>query len=271
MKENTKKEAIFKPSANLPIKKLAYISKKDFLQHFDIGINETVSKQGIYPLDETKNILMMYHSRSRDTSKVNIQTVSSSIKATQECDVMLVIGNRPRSDKHCLAYFNNYDSFHIQRYHRNTKEDGSKEPLQHIGRGIQITNMMDEFRAPPQRFIENHFNLLQQYLNSVDGILKTLKPITRNIAKDNTIVIMVCNEGQVSLLLNFVCSAKAKGFDISMVLVFATDRVTYNVAKGLGIEAFFDESVCYFYTLVQIAFFHVIFVRYLVIFLQITL
>ena len=245
---NTKKDAIYKPSANVPIKKLAYISKKDFLQNYDIGINETVSQQGIYTLDETQNILMMYHSKSRDTTKITIPVESSSIKATQECDVMLVIGNRPRSDKHCLAYFNNYDSFHIQRFHRNNdKESDSNEPLRHVGRGLQIFNMKEEFLAPPQRFIETHFKLLQQYLNSVDGILKKLKPVTSKIAKGNTIVIMVCNEGQVSLLVNFVCSAKAKGFDISMVLVFATDHVTYDVAKGLGIEAFFDESVCFLY------------------------
>ena len=190
---------------------------------------------------------MMHYKKDKGTKEEEIHTLSSSKKATEDCDVMLIIGNRPRSDKnHCLAYFSNYDNYHIHRYVRlgGTKIDSSK-PLKHVSRGLQISNLKDEFIASKQRFIDIHWELLKTYLNNVDSILDKLKPITKSIAKDNTIVIMVCNEGQASLLLNFVCSSKAKGFDISMLFVFATDLETYDAVKGLGIETFYDEAVSY--------------------------
>jgi hypothetical protein len=34
-----------------------------------------------------------------------------------------------------------------------------------------------------------------------------------------TVVVMTCNHGQSELLLNFVCSTKARGFDLTNVLV----------------------------------------------------
>ena len=43
--------------------------------------------------------------------------------------------------------------------------------------------------------------------------------------------------------MNFVCSAKARGLDISSVLLFATDQETKDLAEGLGLAAFYDETV----------------------------
>ena len=45
------------------------------------------------------------------------------------------------------------------------------------------------------------------------------------------------------MLLNFVCAAKSRGLDLSAVLVFATDKETKDLAEGLGLVAFYDETV----------------------------
>lgn len=44
--------------------------------------------------------------------------------------------------------------------------------------------------------------------------------------------------------MNFACSSRARGIDISQVLVFATDMETYDLAHSLGMRSFFDEKVC---------------------------
>jgi hypothetical protein len=54
---------------------------------------------------------------------------------------------------------------------------------------------------------------------------------------------MVTNFGQAQLLVNFVCSARARGLDISRLLLFATDRETSKLAESLGIPVFLDEAV----------------------------
>jgi hypothetical protein len=63
---------------------------------------------------------------------------------------------------------------------------------------------------------------------------------------DNTVIVMVCNTGQSDLLINFICSAQARGFgDIvkEKVLVFATDKGVLDIANGLGLRVFYDEKV----------------------------
>jgi hypothetical protein len=43
--------------------------------------------------------------------------------------------------------------------------------------------------------------------------------------------------------MNFVCTSRARGFDLSSVLLFATDEETRDLAHGLGLNVFFDEKV----------------------------
>ena len=248
MEEKENNNALeFKPSPTLPIKKLSYVNQVDFLRYYDFGINETISKQkGTYNKSEYDNILMMHYKKDSGDKKTAVNIINSALYGTKDCDIMLVVGNKPREDKHCLAYFNNYDNYHIQRFMRVGKRGkiDSNAPLQHVGRGLQSSNMVDQFTPPETMHINTHWNHLKKYLNSIDNVLINVGKITKRIVtNDNNIIIMVCNYGQMSLLMNFVCSAKSNNFDISMVLVFATDKETYDIAKGLGLEVFYDESV----------------------------
>ena len=60
---------------------------------------------------------------------------------------------------------------------------------------------------------------------------------------------MVVNRGQAELLMNFVCNAKAKNLDTSQVLLFATDSESKDLAEGLGLTVFFDQTVCWLLSL----------------------
>ena len=52
---------------------------------------------------------------------------------------------------------------------------------------------------------------------------------------------MVCNFGQAELLMNFVCSAKSRGLDVSNILVFTTDQETTDLVTALGLTAYYDQ------------------------------
>lgn len=84
--------------------------------------------------------------------------------------------------------------------------------------------------------------MLQKYFANFEGVIGELKPIAEKVAVKNTIIVMTCNFGQSELLMNFVCNAKAKGMDISNVLVFPTDQETKDLAEGLGLATFHDEK-----------------------------
>lgn len=83
--------------------------------------------------------------------------------------------------------------------------------------------------------------MLKNHFASFDE--NKIKKATEGIAKDNTIIVMVCNKGQSDLLMNFACNAKARKLDMSNVLVFATDEETRSIAAGLGLAAFYDKAV----------------------------
>jgi hypothetical protein len=54
---------------------------------------------------------------------------------------------------------------------------------------------------------------------------------------------MVCNHGQSELLMNFVCSTRARGISTKNILIFATDEETKAIAENMGLTAFYDEQV----------------------------
>ena len=76
----------------------------------------------------------------------------------------------------------------------------------------------------------------------MDSLEDRLKPILTKIAKENTIVVMVCNNGVLDLMMNFVCSARARNLDISNLLVFATDEETRTALTSMNIAVFDDEG-----------------------------
>jgi hypothetical protein len=87
-----------------------------------------------------------------------------------------------------------------------------------------------------------------EYLQNYDRIIQELKPLFEKVmerrkGKSRTLVVLTCNNGQSELFRNFVCNARAKGLDLSHIVMFATDESTYKLSQDLGIPAFFDERI----------------------------
>ena len=99
------------------------------------------------------------------------------------------------------------------------------EPLRAVSRGLD-KNGQEQFVPPEETNIKKHWDMLKTYFEGFDEI-----------------IVMTCNMGQSELLMNFVCNAKAKGLDVSNVLVFPTDQETKDLAEGLGLATFYDEKV----------------------------
>lgn len=169
--------------------------------------------------------------------------------ATENCDVMNVVTLAARNADTCTVVLSDYESFHMQRWMRQPYPLRMSRshtlqrslPLRHVGRGVG-NNGKDSFPAPRIKHQVSNMKALKTYFEALDDVKRELSPIAKRVAKNNAIVVLVCNKGQSDLLMNFACSSKAKGLDISNFLVFATDQHTYDVAKGMGFEAFFDKA-----------------------------
>jgi hypothetical protein len=170
--------------------------------------------------------------------------------ATENCDAMNVVFTaNPGNTRQCTALIGNYESYHIQRWMRvdtvkSTPIDPTL-PLQLVSRGYASRGKAN-FYAPPSdgKFspVKRHWEQLKTFLQNVDNVLKDLKPILEKVARNNAVVVLTVNMGQSSLLMNFACSARRRGFDLGNVLVFPTDVESKKLAEGLGLATYYDEK-----------------------------
>lgn len=96
---------------------------------------------------------------------------------------------------------------------------------------------------PHRSHIELHQEILSIYLANLKDMQTELKATLQKIAIDNTVVVMTVNKGQSELFLNFVCSAKSKGFDLKNALLVPTDQFSKDLADELGLATFYNEQV----------------------------
>lgn len=224
------------------------VQRDEFAARFDTGV----------PLDKTlstnEQVLILYsqeqampddaYSRSEATSNTELPLMDVN-DATANCDFLnVVLTDHSTSRRQCVALFGQYEAFHIQKYMRLPVPDGKlnhSAPLRLVNRGAQASGRKST-KPPTKEITLEYWEILETYLHSLESVLRELEPIAAKVAVNNTIVVLVCNFGQSALLMNFVCNARSKGIDLSAILVFATDEETRELAEGLGVSVFFDET-----------------------------
>ena len=176
-----------------------------------------------------------------------IQTFTTQ-QALQNCDTMNVVYQNPKVNSgQCLAILSDYESYHLQKWMQfddKTSKSRFHHELHPVGQTMNSKGRND-ILSPDEFNMKTHEQMLNRFLNTQDQMKLELKEKLERIAIDNIVIVMTTNFGQSELLTNFVCAANAKGFDISNVLVFATDPRAANVSEGLGLETFYDEEVSY--------------------------
>jgi hypothetical protein len=227
------------------------VSRDEFANKFDMGVPLDTSSSG------NSEVLLFYNRKDALPSNPfeaqqamtsrEVPLFNSVEEATENCDNLHVILTDPSRTRQCVALMGQYESFHIQKWMR-LPEDGKldpKVPLRLVNRGAQ-SNGRKSTKPPTREQTLQHWGVLTTYLSSLSDVLDRLKPIVEKVAAThhNTVVVMVCNFGQSELLLNFICNAKAKGLDISSVLVFTTDLETQQLVDslGMGVSTFYDET-----------------------------
>lgn len=227
---------------------MARVDRDAFFEKYDTGV----------PQDETmpgnEQVLLLYsHADAlpQDHSGEGMPSLPVE-EATQHCSTLKVVLTEPNKRNECLAIVGQYESYHVHKFMRLPEDEAMAEgreeaavspsnPLRHVSRLHLDSGLAQRIPTPPK--VKQYNNQLVRYLSSLDAVLAELKPIAEKVAKNNTIVVMVCNHGQSEVLMNFVCSSRSRGLDMSQILVFATDEETKELAEGLGLAAFYDHTV----------------------------
>jgi len=220
----------------------AVVDRADFLNTYDTGL----------PWDEPQprndQVLLLYSQRESAPQKHmnpdgKIPQYKSAKEATQNCEVMKTVHLTPAVStlpNTCLAIVGQWESFMVHRWMR-LPEHGELDPgadLKLVSRSHLVKGTYQDL--PKAKVLAGRYgDMLRDYLERLPGTLDRLKPLADKAAgKHRTVIVMVCNFGQAELLMNFVCSSRARGMDIYQVLVFATDEDVAGVAKGLGLNVF---------------------------------
>jgi hypothetical protein len=225
---------------------MARIEKDNFRTTYDYGYPARPERPSVDGNDE---VLILYASEtarpsSYDKSSGSVPRYSSAEEATANCDIMsVVVTNAGDNPNRCLVVMNHYENNHIEKWQRIGK-DGSP-PLKVVPKATNPVHgrITDDYDIKPPGKVANSvmFSDLTTYLTYMQPNLEKLGAVLKPIAVQNTVIVMVCNKGQANMLLNFVCSAKARGLSLEHVVIFATDSETAAIAKSLGLATFLDE------------------------------
>jgi len=230
------------------------VAKDDLMQTFDFGVPPNpntermdalllYNKKEALPSDESLAKAARYVDPTKPLPKLSAKT------ATENCDAMnVVLLNNPGNTRQCLALVGGqYPSYHVQRWMRLRPSDDDRGaldpamPLKMTSRG-RNRNGRQEFVPPVERHVKDHQEKLSTYLVEAEGIKLRLKRMLETMDQ-RTVVVLTCNRGQSELLMNFACSARARGFDLNNVLVYPTDMETRELAKGMGFTVFYEEKL----------------------------
>lgn len=236
------------------------VRKDEFLEKFDYGLPEVSDVEQEAGQSE---VLLLYSAESAMTAKktsnsnddgfLSVGPLLSVKDATEKCSTVNIvsIGNPNEASEmfvggQCLALVGHEQKYHIDRFvkthddsfglvQRETIKD--RKSGEYLGR---YTFDDEDDESSPARL---HRQFLAKYLTQVDTLKSRLKPVLEGVAINNTVIVMVCNKEQSSLLHNFACACQAKGIRLDNAVVFPTDKETESLAKELGFATFYDEEV----------------------------
>eukprot|EP00535_Pseudo-nitzschia_heimii_P001403 CAMPEP_0197183574 /NCGR_PEP_ID=MMETSP1423-20130617/7889_1 /TAXON_ID=476441 /ORGANISM="Pseudo-nitzschia heimii, Strain UNC1101" /LENGTH=574 /DNA_ID=CAMNT_0042634163 /DNA_START=117 /DNA_END=1838 /DNA_ORIENTATION=+ len=240
----------------------ATVPRDDFNELLEIGV----------PLDDTQNgeeVFVLYTDPKTVPSEENNRKKKlegpkvglGAKKALQNCQsVKVILQERAAKKRQCIAIVPQWESYHIHKFMRVPKEEGIavdlKYPLRYVGRTLDEKGKVSGIPKYSSQ-IKPAFDAFVDYVQNLDTSLEKLKPLVEEavskhksaddtsevMKKSKVMVVMVCNKGQAHLFHNFVCNARAKGIDLSRIIMFATDEYTVNLSKELGIPVFHDETI----------------------------
>jgi hypothetical protein len=208
------------------------------------------------PLDDTKagaeDALILYTSpKSQPTSKSSPLSAADALENCRTVKVLLVETAKQHAVPECLAILPQWESYYVHKFMRLPPNSGGidpKAPLRYVSRSHDIKGQMSNV-PDYKRHTKPSYDALVEYLQNLDDLLTDLKPLLESLLKESTnpssqsIIVQVCNYGQVELFHNYLCNAKAKGLDYSHIFLFATDEKTYQLCQDLGIPAYYNQAI----------------------------
>eukprot|EP00756_Hemistasia_phaeocysticola_P000894 Hpha_TRINITY_DN10647_c0_g3::TRINITY_DN10647_c0_g3_i1::g.156944::m.156944/K20892/RAY1; beta-arabinofuranosyltransferase len=187
--------------------------------------------------------LLLFRHKGISSSKRPDHKEPGGLSECDELNLVIVSATRPgscllvseTSEKDGVLYF-------VERFCRGKGGDlckpGSKGPLVPVARPSVYANGL-----PKQKVRDRGLGLLAGLMGSLPDISAELDKALQRVARaDRSVTVMTTNWGDVELLLNWQCSVRARGIDISNTIVICSDEQSREAVQAAGIEAFHSPA-----------------------------
>ena len=199
---------------------MTLVDRDEFARLFDAGVP-------IEPSAGSNSKVLLLHAKDAvpENGQLNgISYVENVEDAVENCNYVSVLYTQHNRHDHCIAVVGQCNSYHLFKHVRTEQKEGKRtidpsEPLRLVNRGAD-TRFAFTTTTPSLKQTWQHWkSTLLDCFTHLDTYLAQLEPILKKIALCKTVIAMTVNRGQVELLINFVCNARAKGLDLSAVVV----------------------------------------------------
>ena len=271
--ESSGKRSIFPSSMNKLVTGMGIISRKQFARVFDTGY--VLDKKNKKEKGNDKVLLLYANPEGNNHTRTNADgkdvRFSPSLHelsvddVARQCKTVKVVLIDPKPDNgECIAIQGQWASNHVHKFKRKKIKRTTSEKERDAERGIDSEEEEDrytyKYAAGRQMILptadqqEANRRILLMYLKHYPDALEKLRPIAELASRGGTmdgdkmpVIVLLSNYGQSKFLMNYVCSARARGIDLSRVLLFATDKETYGLGQELGLAVFYDETIFGFF------------------------
>jgi Nucleotide-diphospho-sugar transferase len=235
----------------------ATIPRSKFNEDLDIGVpfdDTTVGAEEVLVL-YTNSKSIPYGRGSAYGNNLGLDTA----KALENCHSVKVIlqePNRKRKSNQCIAILPQWESYYVHKLMRVTRKPNDpvdlEIPLRYVSRSHSDKGV---WAGVPSLALHTtpSYDVLAEYLQNLHRLMADLKPFLKGVMdkakrspkmrRTRTLVVMVCNRGQSALFHNFVCNVRARGLDLSRIVMFATDEYTQRLSESLGIATWYDATI----------------------------
>jgi len=228
---SSKKDAPSLPTPGMSkvVAGMSHISRREFIQRFRSG----------HPFEKeipgNQDVLVLYQTPKSMPSNPEDHSVDGALQNCQSVNVVYAnpapTGKRGIRDQ-CVAIVGQWESGHVQKWtHRRRRKDFVRQPFHH-------TDVL-----PSTEHQESNRKIMMDYLTTVEEAKDELKVVLGEYTTDEPLIVMVTNQGQATLLSNFVCTARARNFSLDRIIVFATDEATQELATQMGLHVYYNPQL----------------------------
>jgi hypothetical protein len=142
-----------------------------------------------------------------------------------------------------------HSSFHVNRYRHQAKgeeakkiDDGGRQVGREAGAigWSLVPRVAHEGSNPPAMYnTRKHEAFLLELFTNLPSLEKEAESFFSRVADSKKrVMVMALNEGDIDMLVNFVCSADQAGVSLSNLVVIGADQSVVDVATSLKLHSF---------------------------------